>query len=712
MAWSLKVDREIGILELDQPGSEVNILTTENLVQLKSLLQEIANRKDLRALLFTSAKGRIFIAGADIREIQAISTEDEAFQKAEQGKQVLQRVEDLPIPTVAVIGGACLGGGFELALSCSFRVASFSNHVKIGLPEVNLGILPGFGGSIRLPRQIGLLKALPLILSGKMVSAAEALKLGMVDRLFPEKTLHSDAILFARGLAGHEGGGGARKRKKSSANWFLEQTPWGRYFVFRKARQDVLRRTKGFYAAPLEILRLIEGTCGRDLGRGFLEESRAFSKLAITETCKNLIQVFFATERYKKFPWTDGKGKGSPVHKCGIIGAGVMGGGIAQRVSERNIPVRLKDIREEALGHALGEAHRIYQDSVKRKRLKRHEAEFKMGVISAGLTDAGLRQCDIILEAVVEDLKIKQRVFQDLGRIARPEAVLASNTSSLSVAKMAEGVRNPERVVGLHFFNPVHRMPLVEVIRAPLTSTETLERTIHFARALGKTVVVVKDSPGFLVNRLLMPYMNEAAYLMEGGLSPEIIDRVATSFGMPMGPVELMDQVGIDVGYKVAHVLFEAFGQRMQVAPLLEGVKSKGLLGKKSGRGFYVYEGKAKRVNPDIGRGAAGTSGVTPEDALKRMFFVMINEAVRCLDEGIVPEASTVDIGMMLGAGFPPFRGGLLRYADSVRPAAILRDLERFEKSAGDKRFEPAALLRQMALGNSRFYSDFSRPKS
>lgn len=698
-AWKLSAEDGIGNLQFDQPDTDVNILTSENLKALKDILTEISQRTDLKALLITSAKERIFIAGADINEIAGISDPKDAFTKAEQGKEVFQLLEDLKIPTVCVINGACLGGGYELALSCRYRVASFSDKIKIGLPEVNLGILPGFGGSIRLPRLVGLLRALPLILAGQVVSAESALKNGMVDKLFPEQTLLEEATKFAKRIPSPQP---SPHRPVKGLSWFLEDTPFGRKIVFQNAHKDVLKKTKGFYPAPLEIIELIRKTYGRDSKEAFRLESEHFSRLGATEVSKNLIKLFFVSEKYKKLRWTEVK-VAANVRKCGVIGAGVMGGGIAQLVSYKDIPVRVKDINEKALAGALKEAASLYRGALKRKKIKRHEIEFKMGLISVGLTNAGLKSCDILIEAVVEDLGIKQKVFRELSEIS-PNAILASNTSSLPVTKMAEVCKSPERVVGLHFFNPVNRMPLVEVIRAAQTSSETLENAIQFARRLGKTVIVVQDRPGFLVNRLLLPYMNEAAYLMEEGMSPEVIDAIVERFGMPMGPIELIDQVGIDVGYKVAHVLQEAFGPRMKVAGILEGVKEKGLLGKKSGKGFYLYEGKKKIVNQTVKSAFNKTPQISEEDALKRMMFMMINEAAHCLEEKVIDSPATVDIGMAMGTGFPPFRGGLLHYADCSGARTILRDLERFQNETKSERFAPSPYLRRLAEKDEKFY--------
>ncbi len=700
-AWKLSVDSGLGNLLFDHPDAEVNILTSEHLKTLSATLDEIAGRTDLKALVITSAKKRIFIAGADIKEIEGITDKADAFSKAEEGKKVFQKLEDLKIPTVCVINGACLGGGYELALACDWRTASFSSNVKIGLPESSLGILPGFGGSIRLPRLLGLMKALPLILAGRMVSAEEALKYGMVDKLFPDRTLLENSLAFARKLADKPVSRPARKKNFMTS--VLEDTPPGRAFVFSQAKKDVMKKTKGVYPAPFEIISLLGKTYGKRGAGVYRLESEHFSRLGTTQVSKNLIKVFFLSEKYKKFKWTKSEIKSDGVKKCGVVGAGVMGGGIAQLASQRDIPVRVKDLNEKALAGALKEAMDIYRSALKRRKMKKTEVERKMSLISVGLNNQGLKNCGIIIEAVVEDLGIKQRVFKEMDGLTAPNVILASNTSSLPVTKMAEVCVHPERVIGLHFFNPVNRMPLVEIIRAAQSSDETIERTVQFSRRLGKTVILTEDRPGFLVNRLLLPYLNEAAYLLQEGMPAEQIDMIAEEFGMPMGPIELVDQVGIDVGYKVAHILNDAFGDRMKVAPVLEDVKAKGLLGKKSHKGFYLYDGRKKTVNPEVKTGHG--SKVSEEDAMKRMIYIMINEAARCLEEKVIDSAGTVDIGMIFGTGFPPFRGGLLRYADSVGAPAILKDLERFQKETDPKRFEPCAYLRDLAQKNSKFYA-------
>ena len=704
--WKFSVEDSIGNLCFDSPDSTVNVLSFENLEELSGQLDAISAKTDLKALLVTSGKSNIFIAGADIKEIEGITVARDAFEKAERGKALFKKLENIKVPTVCVINGACLGGGFELALACRARVASFSPQIKIGLPEVNLGILPGFGGSIRLPRLLGLMRALPLLLAGRLLSSQEALKTGIVDRLFPEASLLQEARTFAIGLA--EGKSPRGSRKKDLMTVFLENTPMGRFLLFSQAKKDVLEKTKGFYPAPLQIIKLQQETGGRSRERDYKAESTHFSKLATTEVSKNLIKVFFLSEKYKKRRWTNSACTEDGVRKCGVIGAGIMGGGIAQLVSSRDIPVRVKDLNEKALSGTLAEAMKIYRSLLKKRRVKPYELNNKMSLISVGLTNEGLKNCGIVIEAVVESLPIKQKVFSEISGLVGPETILASNTSSLPVTKMAEVSQRPERVVGLHFFNPVHRMPLVEVIRAEKTSEDTIERTVLFARRLGKTVIVVEDRPGFLVNRLLLPYMNEAAYLLQEGMKPDQIDAIAKKFGMPMGPIELVDQVGIDVGYKVAHILEEAFGARMKVAPILEKVHEMGLLGKKLGKGFYVYSknGRIHSVNPEIKFSSTASSKVSGEDALKRMIYIMINEAARCLEEQVTDSPASVDIGLIMGAGFPPFLGGLLRYADSIGTTSILKDLERFQNTldSARARFEPSVYLKKLAGKSAGFH--------
>ncbi|MFQ5952746.1 MAG: 3-hydroxyacyl-CoA dehydrogenase NAD-binding domain-containing protein, partial [Candidatus Omnitrophota bacterium] len=544
--FNLKIGDRIAILEIDQPDSKVNVLNTDSMKELAGIVGELARKSKpgIEVLVVTSKKDGIFIAGADIKEIEYISSAEEAREKAENGKKILNDLQNLDLITVAVINGACLGGGLELALACKYRVASFSDKVKIGLPEVKLGVIPGFGGTQRLPRLIGLGPALAMILPGRIISGKDALKYGLVDRLFPETRLLEESIDFVNGLL--EGKARIKRKKKKLSQVFLENTPLGKAILFSQAKKNVLKKTKGFYPAPLKALEVIKHTCGRDTKKNSSLESEAFSELAITDVSKNLIKVFYLMEEFKKIPWVDKAIKPDLVNKCGIVGAGVMGGGIAQLVCFNDIPVRLKDINYDALKTALKTANKLFKYALKKKKLKKHQVERKFGLISPTVTYSGFENPGLVIEAVVEDLPVKQKVFSELSRIASSRTIFASNTSALPIIKMGEAAGSPDRVVGLHFFNPVHRMPLVEVIKSNKTSDQTLATVIAFARRLGKVVIVVKDVTGFLINRILLSYLNEAGFLLEEGMGIERVDRIARGFGMPMGPFELLDQVGLD----------------------------------------------------------------------------------------------------------------------------------------------------------------------
>ncbi|OGW81226.1 MAG: hypothetical protein A3G33_05970 [Omnitrophica bacterium RIFCSPLOWO2_12_FULL_44_17] len=704
---NLKIQDEIAFIEFDQPDSKVNVLNTSAMQELDSILGQLAGgaHPDVKALLITSKKDGIFIAGADIKEIEVINTVAEAKEKAEKGKEILFKLAELKLVTMAVINGACLGGGLELALACNYRVAGLSNKIKIGLPEVKLGIIPGFGGTQRLPRVIGLTKAVSMILGGEVVSGSNALRLGLVDRLFSDARIVEEAVDFVREIL--EGRGRPKKKQKREIiSLFLEETHLGRNILFDQAKKNVLKKTKGFYPAPLKAIDVLWRTYGMDIRKGSVIESEVFGELAITDISKNLIKVFYLNEEFKKIPWVGPDCKPAEIKKCGIVGAGVMGGGIAQLLSFYDIPTRVKDINFESLKTALKTAKSLFDYSLKKRKLKQAQVDFKLGLISPTVTYQGFENADFVIEAVVEDINIKQKVFKEISQITRSDTVLASNTSSLPIIKMAEVATSPERMVGLHFFNPVHRMPLVEVIRSSKSSDKSIATAIAFARKIGKVVIVVKDVPGFLINRILLSYMNEAGFLIEEGLRMEKIDEVALKFGMPMGPIELIDEVGVDVGYKVAKILEEAYGSRMRVAAILKKAKEKGLLGKKSKRGFYIHKGKEKIPNAEIGHllEASGQCNVSDETALKRMVYIMVNEATRCLEEGVVDRPETIDIGMIMGTGFPPFRAGLLRYADSVGVDHIVRDLRNLEKLPNGERFKPCDRLILMTEKKAKFY--------
>ncbi len=659
--------------------------------------------ENIKALLVTSGKKSIFIAGADIKEIESLTDPQEASSKCNLGKQIFDKLESLPQVTIAVINGACVGGGYELALACNYRVAGFADSIKIGLPEIKLGILPGFGGCVRLPKRIGIANALSMILPGSLVDSRKALKMGLVDRLFYDPILVSEATKFAGNLLAKRDR--VRPRSKRLSEKLLEGNPIGRSILFKQARKNVLKSTAGHYPAPLVALDAIQDMVGKSHVEASRIESDAFGKLCVTEISKNLIHVYYLDDRYKKKLWTDAQPIHSPVRKAGVVGAGVMGGGIAQLLAKKNIVCRIKDLNYQALSLALKTARHTYGYQLKKRRMTSGQVDAQMSLISPTTTYTGFENVDVVVEAVVERMAVKKQVFKELDQVVQPTACLFTNTSSLRVAEMAESTNRPEKVCGFHFFNPVHRMPLLEIIKTDKTSDETIATAVAFARQLGKMPMVVADKEGFIVNRILLPYMNEAAYLFQEGIDPKRLDRVASGFGMPMGPLELADEVGIDIGYHVAQVLEGAYGPRMKVAPILKTVYDAGILGKKSGNGFFAHKGKQKSVNDQVLRmRPVATFTLSDEVVHKRLIYVMINEASRCLEESVVDTASTIDVGMIYGTGFPPFRGGLLKYADTIGVRNVLADLKEFQGKFDRQRFEPSQLLQAMAESGSRFY--------
>lgn len=708
MSVTYHVTNNIATIEFDMPDSKVNLLTSDCLLRLGNICDEIKRQPGVKAVVLVSKKKDVFIAGADIKEIDAILLKEVGVEKSKAGQEILNKIEDLPMPTIAVIDGLALGGGCELALSCRYRVATFNEKIKIGLPEVKLGILPGFGGTYRLPRLIGLQESLKMIVSGDPVNAEKAYKIGLFDRLFPQAGLErcvaefvEEAVVAKKRLPS-----GARKKKGLDA--FLDSTPIGRAIVFREAKRTTLEKTKGFYPSLLNVIDLIQKTLPLKRKAALDAEAMAFSELVVTDISKNLVHVFYLTEKFRKLtlPGVDVQVK--PIKKCGVIGAGVMGGGIAQILSDKNITVRLKDINYDALGKGLKAAADIYGQAVKRRKIKKSEAELRMSRISTTLDYSGFQNADCVIEAVVENMDIKKKVFAELGSQVPEHAILCTNTSALSVTEMAKVAKNPGRVIGLHFFNPVNRMPLIEIIHTEMTSPETIAATLELTKRLGKTPIIVKDSSGFLVNRILLGYINEAARIWEEGMPFTAIDRIVTNFGMPMGPFILSDEVGLDVGLKVLHILHENLGDRFKPISAFEKIYQKKLLGKKSGKGFYIHKkGKRPAPNAEVEDTLNGVKkySVSESEALTRMMYVMINEAARCLEEKIIDDASVVDVGMIMGTGFPPFRGGLLRYADSIGPGKIVNELLQLREKYSADRFRPCRYLMGLKENSKTFYS-------
>jgi len=698
----LKIENGFAVIEFDQPDSKVNVLSSSSLGELEAIILQLKTMQDLKGLLIASTKPDVFIAGADIKEIENLKSHSDTEAIVKKGQNILNSLEKLNVPTVALINGVSLGGGLELALVCDYRLASFDSKVKLGLPEVKLGVIPGFGGTKRLARLVGLQKALLMILSGDPVSSSEALKIGLVDALASGNRLLEEGIQLLKEKKIKRNR--FKPRLKGWMNILLDRTFLGRLVLVNQTRKFVLKTTKGQYPAPLKALEVVSKNYTSSLEKALDREARVFSELGINPITKNLISVFYLIEKYKKAKWSDA----APVkiNKCGLLGAGVMGGGIAQLLSFCGIPVRMKDLNYQALGRGLKQAKEVYDYAVKKKKIKPSQAAMGMGLISPTTTYQGFSGADLIIEAVMEDMNIKKSVFRELDSIAKPGAVLASNTSCLSVSQMSEGVKDKSRVLGIHFFNPVHRMPLIEIIRTPQTSGVAVATAVEFTRRVGKIPIVVSDTCGFLMNRVLLAYLNEAARMLEEGMSIEKIDSVMLRFGMPMGPFTLMDEIGLDVGYKVALILESNFGGKMRVAGIIKKIYEKKWFGKKSGMGFYVHKGKNRIVNKEVYRllSDAPKIDIPEEEILKRMVYRMINEAALCLEEKVCLEPSDVDIGMIMGTGFPAFRAGLLRYADSIGCDKIADTLQAFKEKYKSERFLPCGYLVELAKRKGRFY--------
>jgi len=686
-------DDGICVLTFDRPGSAANIFDRATLEELQQHLDFITMpAAHIKGVVFVSAKRSIFIAGLDLKSVGEKTSPSEMRELIGLGQGLIDRVATLPVPTVAAIHGAAIGGGFEISLACDYRLASPDRVTKIGLPETKLGLLPAWGGATRLPRLIGLPHALNFILAGKTVAAQPALKLGLVDGLIPAGRLVEAAVKKI----------GQGKPERPS-HWFVNHPLVVAAMVMR-LRNRLMQQTRGHYPAVLKAFEVMTRGIRLSISDSLALERDAILELVQTEACRNLIRMFFLQEHAKKFSVISRESK--PVERVAVIGAGVMGAGIAQWLGARQLPVILRDVNAEQVAKGMAGIAKIYRDGVKRHVFTPREARDGMDKIFPAPDEVPLRHVDMVIEAAVENLELKKKIFQRLDELAGEETILATNTSALPVSDLTATTRHPERVLGLHFFNPVHRMQLVEIIAARHTSPDVLQRAVKFAQSIGKLPVVVKDSPGFLVNRILMPYLVEAGNLFESGAGIAALDGAMLDFGMPMGPMRLMDEVGLDVALHVTETLAAKFSDRMSIPDCLRKMTAEGLLGRKNGRGFYLH-GKSKEpaLNP---RATAFTRNelarLLPHEALQeRMVFLMVNEAARCLEEQIVTGPADIDFAMIMGTGFAPFRGGPLRYADALGAPKLVGAMEHLVDD-GAAHFEPCALLRTMARDGRKFY--------
>jgi 3-hydroxyacyl-CoA dehydrogenase/enoyl-CoA hydratase/3-hydroxybutyryl-CoA epimerase len=700
---SVQVEEDgLAVVTFDRPGERVNLLDAEILMEIDRLLGELETRAGVRGLVFRSDKPGMFLAGMDVEQIAAVNDSSEGAEAARFGQRVFGRIATSRVPSACAIGGTCLGGGLELALACTYRLAADDEAVRLGLPEVQLGIIPGFGGTQRLPRLVGLATALEMIMTGNPVSARKAKSTGLVDLVVPTPYLDRETFALVRRAAN---GKTLPTNGKRRARVALERVrPVRRYVIDRARRAAESRVDPAHYPAPYRALEAVEAAVTKPLAQGLDLEARIVGELIPSRASKNLIWLFKSQSALKN----DGADAAVPrkVRRVAVIGAGIMGGGIAQLAADREIPVRLKDVRNEALLTALSTAADVWHKRVRRRRISQAEAQRRISFIAPTLDYTGLRHVDLVIEAIVERLDVKQAVLAEVEQQIPARAIFASNTSSLPITDIAARALHPERVVGMHFFNPVHRMPLVEVIQARQTSPEAVASVRALAVRLGKIPIIVKDGPGFLVNRVLSFYVNEALRMIGEGVRIEAIDASMKAFGMPMGPLALLDQIGLDTARHVAEVMTAALGRRAEGDPrLLEALVGAGRLGRKSGRGFYRHRGEDATADPEVYKliGSPAPRDLPLETIQERLVLAMVNEAVICLEARVVREPRDLDVAMVMGTGFPPFRGGLLRHADAVGIPIVADRLARLADAHGE-RFRPAELLLQMVRQQHRFY--------
>ena len=690
-------DGDIEVLSFDAPEERVNTLQAELIPEFAAWL-EAMHRQPPAGIIITSSKADCFIAGADIRMLDLCPDAEAARALAQQGQQLFARLAALPCPVVAAIHGSCLGGGLELALACDARVASQAASTRLGLPEIQLGLLPGSGGTQRLPRLVGLPQALEMMLTGRQLTARQAWRCHLVDDVVPQEQL----LLAARQQLSRGKRGRARRISRVQAVWSL---PPLRSLLLYLARTRAERKARGHYPAIAGLLQAISTGLSQGMVAGLACEAEIFGQLVCSPQSAALRHLFFATREQKR---TGEEGAApAPVTTLGVLGAGLMGAGIAAvSVLQAGCWVRIKETGYPALQKAMAHLRQQLSRRGQRGALTPREQEQRLARCSGTLDYAGFRQLDLVIEAVFEDLALKQRMVNEVQQVTGPAPIFASNTSSLPIHQIAAGALYPQRVLGLHYFSPVEKMPLVEVIPHATTDPQAVATVLALARAQGKTPIVVKDVAGFFVNRILAPYMLEAVTLLSEGEAIEEIDKALLSVGFPVGPLALLDEVGLDVVAHIGPVLAAAHGERFALSPLLAQLLARGSKGRKSGRGFYRYPASGKK---QVDTSLYDVLKILPirlmslAQMAERCQLLMLNEAVRCLDEGVIASAADGDVAAVYGIGYPPFTGGPFWHLQQIGLAEVVNRLHSLEAAHGP-RFAPCDGLRQRLAEGRAFY--------
>lgn len=713
-ALTLEMVDGVAVLTFDLKGESINKFSPAVIDEFTATIERLDKDPSVKAAVLISGKPGTFIAGADIDQFLEFKTAADAQKASAFGHTMMSRIEKGRVPVVAAIEGACLGGGLEFALACAYRIAADTPKTVLALPEVQLGLIPGAGGTQRLPRRVGLQVALDMILTGKNVRAKKALQTNLIDELVHPSILKQVAVQRAKELAAGTLDRNRDVRKHGAKEILLDDNPIGRTVVFRQAREMTQKKSKGHYPALFAAIDAVQASFSGSEAQGFAEEARLFGEMAMTPVCKQLMFLFYATTSLKKDAGVPAGVTARAVDRVGVLGTGFMGAGITSITVQQGVPVRFKDTAPAQVAKGVAAVKDVLKDRLTKRQITRQQFDDQMSLVSGTTEYSGFGRLPLVIEAVFEDLAVKHKVIAEAETVLPPDAIFATNTSTIPIAKIAAGSKRPEQVIGMHFFSPVHKMPLLEVIVTPRTAPEVTATVVEFGRRIGKTVIIVNDAPGFYVNRILAPYINEAGILLDEGAAVDAIDKAMGQFGFPVGPINLIDEVGLDIAGKSGAIMAEAFGGRMTPSAALQKVLGAGRLGRKGKSGFYVYDEKGKRGEVDesvyqLYPGGTKRVAIAKEEIQRRLSLAMVNEATRCLEEGIIRSARDGDIGAVFGIGFPPFRGGPFRHIDSVGLVEVVKQLEALDaKYPG--RFTPAKLLVAMAREGKTFYPREGKP--
>ena len=698
-------DNGLAILTIDTPG-KLNVLSPPVFEELDSRFDEIAADNRVTAVVIKSGKPGSFVAGADIKFLNTITTTEEGAEMSRAAQGVFNKLEDLKVPVVCAIDGVCLGGGLEMALACHYRLVSENPATVLGLPEVQIGLIPGAGGTQRLPRLIGFTESLDKILTGKKTRAKKALKLGLADELVPVELIHSRAEEAALELAGKSGMAWKNQEGRQKALTTKLAEAYGvRSAIYTKAKADLKEKTRGHYPAPMLALEAVRSALRTELNEGLEEEAKHFGEAAVTSVSKSLIHLFNITTELKGDSGIDGEAEAKDVTNAAVIGGGLMGSGITTVLTDVGVRTRVKDISEETLGKMYGYVDKYLKRKVKRKHYRPFERDVRLGRVTASTDYSGFKNAQIAIEAVFEDINLKHKVVGEIEENLPADTIFASNTSSLPIAKIAEGAKNPELVIGMHFFSPVEKMQLVEVITHDGTADWVTATTVALAKKMKKHTIVVRDGAGFYTSRILAAMCNEAVRCLYDGAPIEKIDKALEYIGFPVGPMRLMDEVGIGVVTKVMGIMMDAFPGRFEAPPQWENVLE-GRQGKSSGLGFYRYTNKGRSPDRSVYRALPNPERADMRGAniSERCLYAFLNECAHCLQEGILRCPRDGDVGAVFGLGYPPFEGGSFFHMDSIGLDKVVENMERLATEHGE-RFQPAQILRDMAKKGETFFS-------